>query len=184
MPRREPGAPTPLPRIKLLLIEDSTHDVELTLLTLERYGLQVDPVVVHDHIGACEAMQQHTFDVIVCDYLLPSSSGIQVLEVAQRAAPETPFIFLSGIFGEQQAVETMRLGAVDYVLKPVSAARLFTAVLRGLVEHRFNGLVLEQALVHRRGDGHPVLFDRGSGGLDDGLGMFGSGAHQGSPIRY
>ena len=51
MPRREPGAPTPLPRIKLLLIEDSTHDVELTLLTLERYGLQVNPVVVHDHIG-------------------------------------------------------------------------------------------------------------------------------------
>ncbi len=58
--------------------------------------------------------------------------------------------------------------------RPGKAARLFTAVLRGLVEHRFNSLVLEQALVHRRGDGHPVLFDRGSGGLDDGLGMFGS----------
>lgn len=135
MPRREPGALTPLPRIKLLLIEDSTHDVELTLLTLERYGLQVDPVVVHDHIGACEAMQQHTFDVIVCDYLLPSSSGIQVLEVAQRAAPETPFIFLSGIFGEQQAVETMRLGAVDYVLKQ-NLKVLPKAIRRAVLEVR------------------------------------------------
>jgi PAS domain S-box-containing protein len=106
-----------LTRIKLLLIEDSPHDVELTLLTLESSGLVIEPVVVYDHVGAQEALAQQQFDVIVCDVLLPSSSGIQVLEVAKVAAPSTPFIFLSGMFGEQQVVETMRLGAVDFVLK-------------------------------------------------------------------
>lgn len=103
--------------VKLLLIEDSVYDVELTLLTLERNGLQVAPVVVHDHEGAAQALGNQAFDVIVCDFLLPASSGTQVLEVAKQLAPQTPFIFLSGMFGEQQAVETMRLGAVDYVLK-------------------------------------------------------------------
>lgn len=107
----------PLTNVKLLLVEDSVHDVELTLLTLEANGLDVAPVVVFDHDGAREAMLAQTFDVIVCDVLLPSSSGTEVLEVAKQHAPETPFIFLSGMFGEQQVVETMRLGAVDFVLK-------------------------------------------------------------------
>lgn len=135
MPKKDAGAPTLLTKVKLLLIEDSAHDVELTLLTLERHGLQIEAVVVHDHLGARTAMSQQAFDVIVCDYLLPSSSGIQVLEVAQAAAPETPFIFLSGIFGEQQAVETMRLGAVDYVLKQ-NLKVLPKAIRRAVLEVR------------------------------------------------
>lgn len=107
----------PLANVNLLLVEDSVYDVELTLLTLESSGLKVDAVVVHDHVGASAALTARKFDVIVCDFLLPSSSGTEVLEVAKQIAPQTPFIFLSGMFGEQQAVETMRLGAVDYVLK-------------------------------------------------------------------
>lgn len=107
----------PLKNIRLLLVEDSPHDVELTLLTLETNGLNVASQVVYDHEGARTALQKHEFDVIVCDVLLPSSSGLQVLEVAKQHAPDTPFIFLSGMFGEQQIVETMRLGAVDFVLK-------------------------------------------------------------------
>ena len=107
----------PLTHIKLLLVEDSVHDVELTLLTLEANGLDVESVVVFDHDGARAAMLAQAFDVIVCDVLLPSSSGTEVLEVAKQYAAETPFIFLSGMFGEQQVVETMRLGAVDFVLK-------------------------------------------------------------------
>ena len=64
------------------------------------------------------------------------------------------------------------------------AARLFAAFLRGRIKHRLHVIVLEQALVHRGGDVHPVLLDHRSGGLDDGAGMFGSGAHGVSPIQY
>jgi PAS domain S-box-containing protein len=125
----------PLEKVKLLLVEDSVYDVELTLLTLEANGLRVDPVVVHDHLSAAETLGREKFDVIVCDVLLPSSSGTQVLEVAKQIVPQTPFIFLSGMFGEQQAIETMRLGAVDYVLKQ-NLKVLPKAIRRAVLEVR------------------------------------------------
>jgi PAS domain S-box-containing protein len=107
----------PFKKLKILLIEDSPHDAELTLLTLEASGIEVDSTLTHNHHGAAQALGQQVFDVVLCDFLLPGSSGAEVLRIAQNLAPKTPFIFLSGIFGEQQAVEMMRLGAVDYVLK-------------------------------------------------------------------
>ncbi|RRV10267.1 response regulator [Pseudomonas sp. v388] len=135
MSATEPAIDTPLATVKLLLVEDSAHDVELTLLTLESSGLLIDPVVVYDHDNARSALLAQSFDAIVCDVLLPSSSGVQVLEVAKQVAPQTPFIFLSGMFGEQQAVETMRLGAVDYVLKQ-NLKVLPKAVMRAVLEVR------------------------------------------------
>jgi PAS domain S-box-containing protein len=125
----------PIKHLKLLLVEDSPHDAELTLLTLENSGLQVQSLQVHDHAGVARALGQQRFDVIVCDYLLPSSSGLEVLEVARELAPGTPFIFLSGLFGELQAVEMMRLGAVDYVLKQ-NLRMLPKAVKRAVLEVR------------------------------------------------
>jgi PAS domain S-box-containing protein len=124
-----------LQQLKLLLVEDSPHDAELALFTLENGGLQVDSLRVHNHLEVTRALSQQRFDVIVCDYLLPGSSGAQVLEVARAMAPGTPFIFLSGIFGEQQAVEMMRLGAVDYVLKQ-NLKMLPQAVRRAVLEVR------------------------------------------------
>ncbi|SDI34632.1 PAS domain S-box-containing protein [Pseudomonas flavescens] len=107
----------PFDPLRLLFIEDSPRDAELALLTLERNGLSVACTLVYDHLAAEQALQKDHFDLILSDYLLPGSSGAQALEVARRLAPETPFIFLSGMFGEEHAVEMMRLGAVDYVLK-------------------------------------------------------------------
>ncbi|SDG22366.1 hybrid sensor histidine kinase/response regulator [Phytopseudomonas seleniipraecipitans] len=103
--------------LKLLFIEDSPRDAELALFALERAGLSVDSTLVYDHQAAERALQEQSFDLILSDYLLPGSSGAEALEVARRLAPQTPFIFLSGMFGEEHAVEMMRLGAVDYVLK-------------------------------------------------------------------
>lgn len=123
----------PAKPLKLLFVEDSPRDAELTLLTLERSGLEVDTVVVHNHIGAEQALLAQPFDMILSDYMLPGSSGGQVLECARRCAPDTPFIFLSGIFGEEHAVSMMRQGAVDYVLKQ-NLALLPKAVNRALAE--------------------------------------------------
>lgn len=119
--------------LELLLIEDSSHDAELALLTLEKSLGAFKSTVVHDHVGAERALRSGRFDVILSDYLLPGSSGAKTLQIARQLAPQTPFIFLSGIFGEQHAVEMMRSGAVDYVLKQ-NLAFLPKAVERALAE--------------------------------------------------
>jgi PAS domain S-box-containing protein len=124
----------PLP-LKLLLVEDSPHDTELTLLTLENSGLNVDATLVYNHQGVEQALLTQRFDLILSDYLLPGSSGAAVLNTALSLAPNTPFIFLSGIFGEQHAVEMMRMGAIDYVLKQ-NLKMLPKAVNRAVAEVR------------------------------------------------
>jgi hypothetical protein len=67
--------------------------------------------------------------------------------------------------------------------RPGQPARLFAAFLRGLVEHRGDFRIAEQPRVHGGGDGEAVLFDNGGRGLDDGLGLFGSGAHGGISLN-
>lgn len=134
--------------LKLLLIEDSARDAELALLTLERHGLLIEPTLVFNHQGAEKALASQHFDLILCDFLLPGSSGPQVLQIARRECPHVPFIFLSGIFGEEQAVEMMRLGAVDYVLKQ-NLALLPKAVQRSMdeVEERRQRRRAEESLL-------------------------------------
>ncbi|WP_405121367.1 response regulator [Pseudomonas petroselini] len=125
----------PLNKLKILLVEDSPHDAELTILALEASGFKVDSTLVHNHSEVERELRLAVFDVILCDYLLPGSSGAEVLTIAQQLSPETPFIFLSGIFGEQQAVEMIRMGAVDYVLKQ-NMKMLPKAVRRAVLEVR------------------------------------------------
>ncbi|AVD83962.1 hybrid sensor histidine kinase/response regulator [Pseudomonas sp. SWI6] len=122
--------PTPL---KLLMVEDSSMDAELTLVRLERSGLQVQSQLVFNHTEAEHALRENDYDLILCDCVLPGSSGTEVLAIAQRLAPDVPFIFLSGIYGEEHAVEMIRLGATDYVLKK-NLPLLPKAVRRAMTE--------------------------------------------------
>ena len=119
--------------LKLLMVEDSSMDAELTLMRLERSGLHVQSQLVFDHVGVDHALREARYDLILCDCVLPGSSGTEVLAVAQRLAPDVPFIFLSGIYGEEHAVEMIRLGATDYVLKK-NLPLLPKAVRRALTE--------------------------------------------------
>ena len=121
--------------LKLLFVEDSSRDAELALLTLERAGLFVESTLVFNHQGAEQALSEDFFDLILCDFVLPGSSGPQVLQSAQHIAPLTPFIFLSGVVGEEYAVEMMRQGAIDYVLKQ-NMSLLPKAVMRAMSEIR------------------------------------------------
>ncbi len=109
----------PAPKnISLLFIEDSPYDAELAQLSLERSGYTLSHTErVYDHQGVVEALQRREFDLILADFILPGFSGSQALQLARDLAPQTPFIFLSGVFGEENAVNMMRSGAVDYVLK-------------------------------------------------------------------
>lgn len=134
-------------QISVLFIEDSPHDAELALVTLERSGYQIDAEVVFDHAGVSEALQRRRFDLILSDYILPGYSGSQALQEARQLAPETPFIFLSGVFGEEHAVNMMRSGAIDYVLKQ-NLKFLPKAVERALseVQERLGRLRAEETL--------------------------------------
>lgn len=123
-------APT---EISLLLIEDSAHDAELIELVLQRSGYQARTTRVTDEDGIRNELTHRRFDVIVSDLALEGISGADALELASELASETPFIFFSGVVGEAHAVEMMRLGATDYVLKQ-NLALLPKAVGRAVAE--------------------------------------------------
>jgi PAS domain S-box-containing protein len=133
--------------IRVLFIEDRSLDAELAQMALERSGYTLDTELVYDHAGVVEALQRREFDLILADFILPGFSGSLALQEARRLAPETPFIFLSGVYGEENAVNMMRSGAVDYVLKQ-NLALLPKAVTRAVseVHERRRRRQAEQAL--------------------------------------
>ena len=133
--------------LKILFIEDSPYDAELAQITLERSGFVLDTELAYDHDGVVRALQQREFDLVLADFILPGFSGAQALELARELAPQTPFIFLSGVYGEEHAVNMMRSGAIDYVLKQ-NLAFLPKAVERAVAEvnERRRRLQAEQAL--------------------------------------
>lgn len=126
--------PETLPRdLCILLLEDSELDAELTCASLgvEESGCKMERV--EDQHSFESALANRTFDLILADYSLPSFDGITALEIAQRLTPATPFIFVSGALGEELAIETLKRGATDYVLKH-RLERLRPSVLRALRE--------------------------------------------------
>lgn len=127
------SAAAPVPRI--LLLEDSHLDGELICEHLERMDPRPQVRRVANRAGYMEALQQRDFDLILSDFSLPDFDGMSALELASAALPEIPFIFVSGVLGEEAAIESFRHGATDYVLKQ-RLIRLPAAVDRALAEAR------------------------------------------------
>jgi diguanylate cyclase (GGDEF)-like protein/PAS domain S-box-containing protein len=119
--------------LRLLLVEDSPQDCELILHEFKHAGFDVEYRRVQTRPELEEALQGFDPDVILCDFTMPRFSGAEALSIARTAVPDTPFIFVSGTIGEERAVEAMRLGATDYVLKD-RLRRLTPAVTRALEE--------------------------------------------------
>jgi diguanylate cyclase (GGDEF)-like protein/PAS domain S-box-containing protein len=119
--------------LRLLLVEDSPQDSELILHEFKRASFDVECQRVETEAALKEALQGFYPDVILCDFTMPRFSGAEALAIAKTAVPDTPFIFVSGTIGEERAVEAMRLGATDYVLKD-RLRRLTPAVTRALQE--------------------------------------------------
>lgn len=120
---------------KLIIVnlEDNLFDFELNLKALDREGLECEMIRVETKEAFLEAIEQGKPDIILADYSLPSFDGISAMELAQKYHPDLPFIFVSGGLGEELAIETLKKGAVDYVLKD-RLMRLGTAVRRALIE--------------------------------------------------
>lgn len=120
-------------RLNILHLEDDPHDIELTrsILAKELDGCELVPVETRaDFVAALENME---LDLILADYSLPSFDGLTALALARVHRPEIPFILVSGQLGEELAIESLKAGATDYVLKR-RLSRLVPAVRRALAE--------------------------------------------------
>ncbi len=133
MRERSRKRPMDRTRIQVLFVEDSEVDVELALRSLEQGGFEVswDRVDIEEDLK--RALGSAKPQAILSDFSMPRFDGIDALRLSKELAPDVPFIFLSGTIGEERAIEAMRLGATDYVLKN-NMRRLGTVVRRALSE--------------------------------------------------
>lgn len=125
--------PFPLPLRRVLHLEDNASDAELIRLVLleEWPDCRIERVGTQPEFLA--ALRTFNPDLILSDFTLPGFGGLAALALARQHQPTTPFIFLSGTIGEDNAVEALRQGATDYVIKD-HPARLGPAIRRALHE--------------------------------------------------
>ncbi len=119
--------------LKILQVEDSQQDAELQLHGLTRSGLAFEARRVQTEADFIEQLAAFDPDIIVSDYSIPGFGGMHALEIARERAPDLPFVFVSGTMGEDRAVESLRRGATDYLLK-TNLARLAPALTRAIGE--------------------------------------------------
>lgn len=119
--------------IRLLHLEDSPRDAELILDWLKADGLDCEIILVGNRQAYESALEQGGFDAILCDNNLPDYDGRSALAQARAKQPATPFIFISGTLDEEVAVEYLKTGATDYILKE-HLIRLGAAVRRALAD--------------------------------------------------
>ncbi len=136
--------------LRMLHLEDDPDYCDLVQSLLAKEGYKVESVLTDDRAGFEAALAPDKFDIILADYLLPTYNGLDALRVAREKCPETPILLVSGTIGEQAAIESLRNGATDYVLKQWPE-RLVPAVRRAVeeAEERRQRRRVESELVRR-----------------------------------
>jgi diguanylate cyclase (GGDEF)-like protein len=119
--------------LRVLIVEDSENDALLLLRRLRRDGIDPEFDRVDTSQAMVAALNRHNWDVIISDYAMPRFSGLDALAVLKQTGLDIPFILVSGTIGEEVAVEAMKAGANDYVMKG-KLTRLTTAIERELRE--------------------------------------------------
>jgi signal transduction histidine kinase len=128
------AAPTPL-TVRLLHVADNPVDVDLVRQSLRRGGIEVETVVV-DGTRECQSMlDREKFDLIISAVDLPRGNGLEVLARVRKKNAEIPFILVAGSPGEEPAIEALKLGATDYILRD-RLSRIPAAVRRALGDAR------------------------------------------------
>jgi len=123
-----------MPRqLRVLMVEDSEDDMFFALQELKRGDYQPEYERVETLGGLTAALDRQVWDVILCDHSMPGFTSFHVLELLKRRQYDIPFIILSGVIGEEVAVQAMRAGANDYVMKS-ALGRLVPSVEREVRE--------------------------------------------------
>ena len=119
--------------LRILLLEDDSCDAELIQGLLEADHFVCEITRVQTRAEFLTALENDEIDLILSDYMLPSFDGVSALKLSLSTHPDLPFIFVSRTLGEEVAIETLKIGATDYVLK-TGLARLAPSVRRALRE--------------------------------------------------
>jgi K+-sensing histidine kinase KdpD len=119
--------------LQILSLEDDAADADLILATLAQANIKCEAVQVETEPEFLDALEKCGFDLILSDHSLPTFDGLSALKIALGKAPDVPFIFVSGSMGEDLAIELIKSGATDYVLKN-RLSRLAPAVRRAIAE--------------------------------------------------
>ena len=117
--------------LRLLLVEDSENDATLLIEYLRQGGYEPDYTRVDNEKALTAALDQHDWDLVIADYTMPGFSGTSALAMVRDRGLEVPFIFVSGTIGEEIAVDAMKNGADDYIIKN-NLNRLIPAINREL----------------------------------------------------
>jgi PAS domain S-box-containing protein len=133
------GLPTGRP-LRVLFVEDSLEDVEICLHQLKQSGFVITSNVVDSADEFLERLRSSSYDLVLADYRLPVWTGLEALELLKKEKRDIPFILITGHLGDQMAVECIKRGAADYVLKD-GLARLPVAI---------GGALREKALRRQR----------------------------------
>jgi len=121
-------------KVRILHLEDNPADAELIRRDLKKSGIEAETVVVEAADQFREKLTGERFDLVISDYNLPGGwNGLDALSIVRSVKPGIPFIFVSGNLGEEKAIDAMRRGATDYVLKD-RMARMPSAVRRAIEE--------------------------------------------------
>ncbi|MCI0620550.1 MAG: PAS domain S-box protein [Acidobacteria bacterium] len=124
--------------LRILNLEDNPTDTELIEAMLKREAVEFEMVRVASQAAFDRALDSATFDLIISDFTIPSFpsfDGMAALKAARQRRPNTPFIFFSGTMGEDMAVESLKIGATDYILKH-RPEKLIPAIRRALREQQ------------------------------------------------
>ena len=136
--------------LRILHLEDDPDYCDLVQSLLAQEGFQVEALRVENRADFEAALVPEKFDIILADYMLPSYNGLEALCAAQVKCPETPLLLVSGTIGEQAAIDSLKSGATDYVLKQWPE-RLVPTVRRAVeeAEERKRRQRVETELVRR-----------------------------------
>jgi DNA-binding NtrC family response regulator len=139
-----PGSPSPSPSpvSRILIVEDEPVDAALAQRLLANAGLTFTARIVDTLAAFTEQLSAFDPELILSDFSLPGFTGADALKIAQDQCPQVPFIVWSGALGDEAAVELIKHGATDYVLKD-RPARLPSAVDRALTEARQRARIAE-----------------------------------------
>ncbi|MDT8388271.1 MAG: EAL domain-containing protein [Thiogranum sp.] len=119
--------------LRLLIVEDNEDDAQLLLMRLRRAEYETDYLRVDNEADLRRALPEQAWQIVISDYAMPGFSGLEALRIIREFDRDIPFILVSGTVGEEIAVDAMRTGANDYIMKD-NLARLIPTIQRELRE--------------------------------------------------